>query len=81
METATGPTRTDAPEDADVIARVLRGEKEQFEHLVRRYQQTLYRHAVMIVLDHDVAADMVQDAFVRAYVNLRDCREPARFRA
>jgi RNA polymerase sigma-70 factor (ECF subfamily) len=33
------------------------------------------------VLDHDVAADMVQDAFVRAYLNLRECRDPARFRA
>jgi RNA polymerase sigma-70 factor (ECF subfamily) len=71
----------EGPDDADVIARVLRGEKQEFEHLVRRYQRTLYRHAVTIVLDHDVAADMVQDAFVRAYVGLRQCREPARFRA
>jgi RNA polymerase sigma-70 factor, ECF subfamily len=71
----------DAPDDADVIARVLDGEKQQFEHLVRRYQRTLYRHAVAIVLDHDAAADMVQDAFVRAYVNLRQCRDHARFRA
>ena len=81
METPGADRLPDAPEDASVIARVLRGEKQQFEHLVRRYQQTLYRHAVSIVLDHDVAADMVQDAFVRAYVNLRDCREPAHFRA
>ena len=71
----------DVPDDAHVIARVLNGEKQQFEHLVRRYQRTLYRHAVAIVLDHDVAADMVQDAFVRAYVNLRQCRDHARFRA
>jgi RNA polymerase sigma-70 factor (ECF subfamily) len=72
---------SDAPDDAAVIARVLRGEKQQFEHLVRRYQQFLYRHAVGIVLDHDVAADMVQDAFVRAYLNLRECRDHSRFRS
>lgn len=72
--------RSDAPDDADVIARVLDGEKQEFEHLVGRYQQALYRHAVSIVLDHDVAADMVQDAFVRAYLNLRDCRDPSRFK-
>jgi RNA polymerase sigma-70 factor (ECF subfamily) len=48
---------------------------------VRRYQQVLYRHAVSLVLDHDVAADMVQDAFVRAFVNLRQCRDHSRFRA
>ena len=73
--------RSDAPSDVDVIARVLDGEKQQFEHLVSRYQHVVYRHAVSIVLDHDVAADMVQDAFVRAYLNLRECRHPARFRA
>jgi RNA polymerase sigma-70 factor (ECF subfamily) len=73
--------RSDALADADAIARVLDGDTQQFEHLVRRYQQVLYRHAVSMVLDHDAAADMVQDAFVRAYVNLRQCRDPSRFRA
>lgn len=73
--------RSDAPSDADAIARVLDGEKQEFEHLVSRYQHALYRHAVSIVLDHDAAADMVQDAFVRAYLNLRECRDPSRFRA
>jgi RNA polymerase sigma-70 factor (ECF subfamily) len=34
-----------------------------------------------MVLDHGVAEDMVQDAFVRAYARLRDCRDPARFRS
>ena len=81
MDTPADRAASDSPNDAEVIARVLRGEKHQFEHLVRRYQQTLYRHAVAIVLDHDVAADMVQDAFVRAYLNLRECRDHARFRA
>jgi len=72
---------SDAPSDVDAIARVLEGEKQQFEHLVSRHQRAVYRHAVSIVLDHDVAADMVQDAFVRAYLNLRECRDPSRFRA
>jgi len=73
--------RSDAPSDPDVIARVLDGDKQQFEHLVHRYQHVLYRHAVSIVLDHDAAADMVQDAFVRAYLNLGECRDTSRFRA
>lgn len=81
MDGSPDRRRADAPDDADVVARVLNGEKQQFEHLVRRYQAPLYRHAVAIVLDHDAAADMVQDAFVRAYVNLRQCRDHARFRA
>jgi RNA polymerase sigma-70 factor (ECF subfamily) len=68
-------------DDALVIERVLAGEIQLFSELVNRHQAALYRHAVGMVLDHDVAADMVQDAFVRAYTNLRQCRDRERFRA
>jgi RNA polymerase sigma-70 factor (ECF subfamily) len=71
----------EARRDAAAIARVLEGNAQAFAELVERYQGVLYRHAVAMVLDHDVAADMVQDTFVRAYCSLRECREPARFRA
>jgi RNA polymerase sigma-70 factor (ECF subfamily) len=67
--------------DAAAIERVLGGETQAFAQLVQRYQGPLYRHAVSMVLDHDTAADMVQDAFVRAYTNLESCRDRARFRA
>jgi RNA polymerase sigma-70 factor (ECF subfamily) len=68
-------------DDAAIVARVLAGDKQQFGMLVVRYQVALYRYAVSLVLDHDTAADMVQDAFVRAYINLRTCRDHDRFRA
>ena len=72
--------RTDGPPDAVIIAAVLAGNAEQFGALVTRYQRALFRHAVTMVLDHDVAADMVQDAFIRAYRHLAECRDPSRFR-
>ena len=81
MDEAPDRGQRDAPDDAAVITRVLGGDKQAFEHLVSRYQHLLYRHAVAMVLDHDAAADMVQDALVRAYVNLRECRDHSRFRA
>jgi RNA polymerase sigma-70 factor (ECF subfamily) len=71
----------DALADAAAIERVLDGETQAFARLVSRYQGVLYRYAVSIVLDHDVAADMVQDAFVRAYTSLASCRDRTRFRA
>jgi RNA polymerase sigma-70 factor (ECF subfamily) len=81
MDALRARRQADAPSDEEVIERVLNGEKQQFEHLVGRYQRALYRHAASIVLDHDAAADMVQDAFVRAYVSLHECRDRAHFRA
>ena len=76
------PDHADAsPDDAAVIVRVLGGDKQQFAVLVARYQAGLYRHAVSMVLDHDVATDMVQETFVRAYTRLSTCRDHDRFRA
>jgi RNA polymerase sigma-70 factor, ECF subfamily len=81
MTDAREPIGQDGRIDADVVARVLAGDTDHYAVIVERYQRPLYRHAVAMVLDHDAAADMVQDAFVRAYTNLKECRDPSRFRA
>jgi RNA polymerase sigma-70 factor (ECF subfamily) len=67
-------------EDAEIVERVLAGERDLYRLLVQRYEGSLYRVARAMVLDADVADDLVQDAFVRAYVNLARCRDPRRFR-
>lgn len=66
--------------DAELVGRVLAGEPDCYQFLVQRHQESLFRVAYSLVLDDDVAADLVQDAFVRAYVNLARCRDPDRFR-
>jgi RNA polymerase sigma-70 factor (ECF subfamily) len=81
MTVAPVRRQTEEPTDAQVVARVRAGATHEFAILVGRYQRLLYRHAVTMVLDHGMAEDMVQDAFVRAYSRLGDCRDPERFRA
>jgi RNA polymerase sigma factor (sigma-70 family) len=66
--------------DEDVVAAVLGGNTEAYGHLVRRYQEVMHRVAWTMVRDSDVAVDLVQDAFIRAYANLARCREPQHFR-
>jgi RNA polymerase sigma-70 factor (ECF subfamily) len=72
-----------APEtsDADLVARVLNGDDTAYATLVRRHQDLIYRHARGMGLDHDTSLDLVQDAFVRAYDRLEDCRDGASYRA
>ena len=79
MSDARSQALTDAP-DAELIERVLAGERDLYRLLVQRYQRSLFRVAYSMVLDRDTAEDLVQDAFVRAYVNLARCRNRARFR-
>ncbi|HEX7091934.1 MAG TPA: RNA polymerase sigma factor [Longimicrobiales bacterium] len=69
------------PGDGDIVARVLRGDSDSFAILVRRHQEALFRHARGMGLDPDTAADMVQDALVKAYGGLTHCRNPDRFRS
>jgi RNA polymerase sigma-70 factor, ECF subfamily len=65
--------------DEELVGRVLAGESDAYEVLVRRYQARLYRHALGMVLDGDVAADLVQDAFVNAFRRLDRCRDRSSF--
>ena len=67
--------------DADVVRRIREGDREAFRIVVRRYQDLLYRTALRHVQQTDVAADLVQSAYVKAYSNIWRCRDPERFGA
>lgn len=75
------PASAHTPDDATLVLRTLNGAREAFGELVTRYQRPLYRHALGLGLDHDTAVDLVQDACVKAWSRLADCRDPAAFRA
>lgn len=70
-----------AATDAELVALVRSGRRDAYEPLVNRHQTLLYRHACGMGLDHDTSLDLVQDAFVRAFLRLEECHEAAHFRA
>jgi len=56
--------------DEAIIARVLNGHHADFEVIMRRYNQRLYRTARSILNDDDTAQDAVQQAYIAAYLKL-----------
>jgi RNA polymerase sigma-70 factor (ECF subfamily) len=64
--------------DEEVARRVVEGEVELFELLLRRYNQRLFRVARGIVATDAEAEDVLQDAWVRAYQHLAGFRGEAR---
>jgi RNA polymerase sigma-70 factor (ECF subfamily) len=72
---------TTPPDDGAVVADVLAGNREAYALLVRRYQDSLFRFACGMVDSPDIAADLVQESFVKAFTTLGRCREPGRFGA
>lgn len=58
------------PDDREAVDRARRGDPEAFRVLVERYQARAYRLALRVLRDEERARDAVQDAFLKAYVNL-----------
>lgn len=65
--------------DEEVVTRVLQGDRELYEVLVRRHTSRLYRAAVSILRSVPDAEDVVQDAFVSAYQHLGQFAGRAKF--
>ena len=61
---------TNDNDDLKWIRKAKRGNHRAFENLVLKYQKRIYFTVRKIVLDHDDTNDIVQDTFVKAYVNL-----------
>ncbi len=56
--------------DEQLVEIVRTTSKERFAEIVNRYQVKLLRYATQLVHDEQKASDVVQDAFVKAYINL-----------
>jgi RNA polymerase sigma-70 factor, ECF subfamily len=65
--------------DEEIVARVRGGNLELFEILMRRYNQRLYRAVRGVLRDEAEAEDVVQEAWVRAFVHLGQFEGRARF--
>lgn len=72
-------TRNSPLSDQEVVERVRAGDTAAYEVLMRRYNQLLFRIARSILHDDDEAEDVVQDAYVRAYVALDQFAGRAKF--
>ncbi len=68
-----------APDDEEIVRRVVAGETALFEALMRRYNQRLYRVARSILRDESEAEDVMQQAYVNAYSHLAQFAGRAKF--
>jgi RNA polymerase sigma-70 factor (sigma-E family) len=58
-----------------ILDRCLEGDREAFDQVVARFGLQILRTARMIVRDEQLAEDVVQETFVRAWRNLRTLRD------
>jgi RNA polymerase sigma-70 factor, ECF subfamily len=56
--------------DEDVVKIVRHSDKELYAEIIKRYQTKLLRYARYIMGDDHMGADVVQESFIKAYINL-----------
>lgn len=65
--------------EAEIVREVLLGDVQRFGVLVREYQRPVYNLMLRMVNDEDLAADLSQEAFTRAYEKLETFNLGRRF--
>ena len=65
--------------DEQVIARVLAGDAQLFELLMRRHNERVYRAVRSILRDETETEDAMQAAYLHAYAHLRDFESRSAF--
>lgn len=67
-------------DDLSLLDRCIAGDREAFNDLVLKHQKPLYSMLYRMVSDADDAADILQKAFVKAFVGIRGFERRSSFR-
>ena len=71
--------RVEDLEDDQLVTSAAQGDREAFEELVRRHQHQVYGLAMKLTGDRHLAADVAQEALIRAWKALPTFRGEAAF--
>ena len=74
LKTEPSPQEDLIDADQAVIDRVIAGDRNAFGILIQRYSDPLYRHAFGMTGSADVAEDILQVSFIKAFHHLAEVR-------
>ena len=66
-------------QEAMIVRKVLQGDVNAFEKLVTEYEKAVYAIALRMTGNAEDAADMTQEAFIKAYNSLQSFRGDSKF--
>ena len=79
MSVTTTQPELDASDDLALVHAAKQGDMAAFEQLVKRHTAMAFRVAMHIMNSREDAEDIVQDAFLKAFLNLQHFEERSRF--
>lgn len=66
-------------DDHEIIVRCQKGDVEAFEEIVKKYQKKMFNISYRMLSDYNDASEVVQDALVSAYKNIKNFKGRSRF--
>lgn len=67
--------------DLEIVEKVKSGDRRSFSELVKRHQRSMLRLSLRFVRDIDIAEDVTQEAFIKAYEKLNSFEGRASFKS
>ena len=66
-------------DETSIIKQVQGGERDEYRHLVSSYKNLIYSIIIKQVGNHEVAEDLAQDTFLKAYKHIQSFRFESKF--
>jgi RNA polymerase sigma-70 factor, ECF subfamily len=79
MESKASDPIQPEPSDGQLVQRVLAGEREAFDELIRRYQRQAVAVSYRLLGNLQDALEVTQDAFLKAFTSLDTLQKPEAF--
>jgi len=79
VDTTQSKVTEPVSEELALVHAAKAGDMGAFEELVRRYDRNVFRIAQHITQNREDAEDVVQDAFIKAYTNLKQFQGQSKF--
>lgn len=61
---------TEQSSDEQIVSSILKGEKDSYREIIKRYEEKLSRYLHKFISDNDDIEDILQVVFIKAYKNL-----------
>lgn len=65
--------------DEELVEKVRAGERDLYAVIIERYQNKLLRYVMYLLRDEHKAVDVVQETFIKAFVNLNSFKVSMKF--
>ncbi|MCA8911531.1 MAG: sigma-70 family RNA polymerase sigma factor [Planctomycetes bacterium] len=67
--------------DEELVKRVLKGESEFYEHVIKRFERLVYGFMLRKISDVGIAQDLAQETFLIGFENLNRLKDHARLKS